>query len=308
MLKIEKKRLIAALLCASMAASLAACSKTEDKVEETEEETTAEETTEETTAEETTEETTASETAEETTEETVAVSAGEEYQAFLAGLDQAIADGQMYYEGVDGVNGTMNLSLMGSNYRYLFTDLDADGNSELLIGTEYTDSQGTTLVAVDGFVVIDDEGDYNILVTSWERSHALYIGNGCFAVGGSGGYNLSLDTIYRYNGETASFDVVAELVTDSDEADPNELPTMYYTVYEGVEWEYSLDNRACDDPDALHGDEALARWNEIQAEAVPNGNELIGSEWIVNASDESFGLIISEFDFDTVDGDFGERA
>lgn len=312
MLKIEKKKIIAALLCASMAASLASCSKDDKKAEETEEETTTSETTEETSSEETeeTEET----TTEETTEETTVADTGAEYQPFLDGLDQAIADGQMYYEDVEGVNGSMCLILVDSNYQYIYTDLDNNGKSELMIGYEHNDLDGNPVVEVYGFVALDDEGNYNILASSWERQRTSYIGNGNFIMDGSGGADLHIDTLYHFNGETYSFDVAAQLVTDSDEPDPSELPIMYYTVYEGCEWSYEVSERACDDPDALHGDEALARWDEIQAESAPDGNELVGITWNTNADADAdadvpdFGVINSGFSIDDPESFAGERS
>jgi hypothetical protein len=32
--------------------------------------------------------------------------------------------------------------------------------------------------------------------------------------------------------------------------------------------------------DVLHGEDATARWKEIHVEIAPNGNELMGAEWI----------------------------
>ena len=68
-----------------------------------------------------------------------------------------------------------------------YTDLDNNGKSELMIGYEHNDLDGNPVVEVYGFVALDDEGNYNILASSWERQRTAYIGNGNFIMDGSGG-------------------------------------------------------------------------------------------------------------------------
>ena len=237
------------------------------------------EATEETTSEETTAATTA-ETTEETTTAAPAEYTGEEYQPFINDVIKHIQENDRTYKGSDTVKVTGSMDLSGrKGISYIFTDVDLDGKHELFIGSEGTDATGNKFISVDAFVAIDKDGSYNILLSGWERMHPVYVGNGHFSVGTSLAANCMMSTLYRFNGSTCSLDVVAQYIIDSTE-EPDELPVMYYTLYEGRESDFN--GPAINDPadDVLHGDEATARWEEINANAAPGGIELLGSDWI----------------------------
>ena len=270
---IKLLRKVAALgLTAAMAMSFASCSRPK-QTRETTEETQAQKVEEtETTTEET--------TAEETAETTEAEYTGEEYMPFIEDLIQTMKDGKRMYEGSDNVKVTGSMdTAYKKGFSYIFTDVDNDGKHELLIGCEGTSATGERFIAVDAFVVIGDAGTYNILVSGWERIHPDYIGNGHIIVGMSAAANCMISTLYHYDSATCSMVVDAQYHIDSTE-EPDEIPELYYTLYEGRESDFG--GPAINDPaeDVLHGEDATARWKEIQVEIAPNGNELMGAEWI----------------------------
>ena len=260
-------------LTAAVIMSLASCAEpetTREIPEDTQEKKVEETTTEETTTEETT-----------TTESSAEEYTGEEYMPFIEDLPQTMKDGKSStYAGSDKVKVTSSMNTAyKKGFSYIFTDVDNDGQHELLIGYEATDATGEDFLAVDAFVVLGNDGTYNILVSSWERMHPVYAGNGHFSIGMSLAANCSVSTLYHYDAATCALMVDAQYIIDSTE-EPDELPVMYYTLYEGRESDFN--GPAINDPaeDVLHGDKATARWEEIQAEAAPAGNELMGSEWI----------------------------
>jgi len=279
------KKAAALGLTAAMVMSFAACTaKTEHKETEETSETLREktefgdETTEETTVEETT-----AETSEETTTVTETTSAeytGEEYQPFIDDVIKNIKENQRTYKGNDAVKVTGSMDLSGrKGISYIFTDVDHDGQHELLMGCEGTDATGESFLAVDAFVVIDKDGTYNILLSGWERMHPAYVGNGHFSLGVSAAANCMVSTLYHFDAKTCTLEVDAQYYIDSTE-EPGEIPELYYTLYEGRESDFA--GPAINDPaeDVLHGDEATARWEEINREIAPDGNELMGSDWI----------------------------
>ncbi|SFD13557.1 hypothetical protein [Ruminococcus albus] len=205
------------------------------------------------------------------------------FDPFIEGLSEAIREGSMYYEGpenTDSESTRVSLDLCSKGFSYTFIDIDNDGEYELFIGDEYTDSEGEKIYTCKGFVVITPNGDFKNLASSWTRSRTKYIGGPYFHSDGSGGANLHEAEIYRYDHSTQSLTVEANLVTDSDEPDPSQLPIMYYTLYEGTMWDYQISERAKDDPNALHGDEAQAKWNEYIAKASAETNKLENAQWI----------------------------
>lgn len=205
------------------------------------------------------------------------------FDPFIEGLSEAIREGSMYYEGpenTDSESARVSLELCSKGFSYTFMDIDSDGEYELFIGDEYTDNEGVTTYSCIGFVVITPNGDFKNLASSWARSRTDYVGGLYFHSDGSGGANLHEAEIYRYDPSTQSFAVEANLVTDSDEPDPNQLPIMYYTLYEGTMWSYQISERAKDDPNALHGDEAQNKWNEYKAKAFAESDKLENAQWI----------------------------
>lgn len=301
----------AALFMASlMAVVFSSCGKVEDTAAQSDaEETTVSETVTEETADiessvesaiETTEDTSAAESAvttesaaetemaEETApehtetdkEENIEPITDERFDPFIDGLAEAIRGGSRNYDGpenTDSESTGVSLDLCYNGFSYTFTDIDNDGQYELLIGYEHTDNEGITTYQCIGFVVITPNGEFKNLTSSWTRSRTDYVGGLYFHSDGSGGANLHEAEIYRYDPSTQSFVVEANLITDSEEPDPSQLPIMYYTLYEGTMWNYQT--KAKDDPNAIHGDEAQNKWNEYKAKAYADNDKLGNAQW-----------------------------
>lgn len=283
----DMRWIAAALMSASILIGICSCDK---KAEETTEEISK---VEETTSEEVIiEETEATEeSSEETSEETSKDEyTGEEYQAFIDDLTAVLSAGDAgdsyYGPGVPDNGDTstaMYLGLIRDGFSYIFTDVNNDGQHELLIGEEATDLQtGEPIIRVNAFVVVSPEGGYTIAATSWDRNRTSYIGNGTFTSGGSMGASHSVSFFERFDAASCSMVYDTTFYRDFPETDPSEVPgDPYYTLYEdGARWDTDKYDFPCDDPDALHGDEALSRWEEIQASAAASGNELLGQTWI----------------------------
>lgn len=272
------KSTVSALLCASLLTGLCSC---QDKTYEAVEETTAattEVTTEETVSEETIQETSslASVSDESAAQMPLFSDEDEAYQLFIEGLTVSIRNGEGYYYGpVEGVEDHVDdlgiaayyLSWSDSYY-YTYSDIDNNGTHELVIGHEAYDQEDDPMIIVDGFVLADSEGGYDILIISWERSETRYLGGGYFLTAGSSGAGSHSAQICHFDGSQIITDATIyeeyEGGTDSADAEPE------YTLYLGDD--YSEEN-------ALYGEEAMGSWDEIFAEADSYDNELIGAEW-----------------------------
>ena len=289
----KKKAVISLLLAASMLTACGETETTEEKETKTStsiESTLEEEESSETSIDSTSEEETESSkedttTTEESTAPTAATYSGEEYKRFLDDLQATLDEGKSsrYYGpdySEDDVMTSQAISSMqirssAKGFHYTYTDVDQDGVHELLIGFETTDPEQNQIIYVDAFVVIDAAGKYKIIAASWDRISMHYLGNGYFVCYASSGAACHLSTLYHYNAQTTSMDVVAQMVKDSETPDPNGLPVFYYSLYEGCEW--PMQGLAKDDPNAMHGDEAKAKWDEMVAKV--SDNELLGTNW-----------------------------
>ena len=269
------KNTVSALLCASLLMGLCSCS---DKPEETTaERATTAATTEETTSEETTTEETTLGTVSDETIPPAPLYANEDeaYQVFIEGLTVAIRNGEGYYYGPAGSDDTIGENGIAAYYLawsdsfyYTYTDMDGDGIHELVIGHEDYAESGETLIIVDGFVVADKEGGFDVLLISWERSQTQYLGGGYFLTSGSGGAGLHIWQISHYDGS----DIVSDAILYEEYMGGGDAPSdePEYTLYLG-------DNMS--EEDALHGEEATGSWEEILAEAESHDNELADAEW-----------------------------
>ena len=269
------KNTVSALLCASLLLGLCSCS---DKPEETTtERATTTTTTEETTSEETTTEETTLGTVSDETLPPAPLYANEDeaYQVFIEGLTVAIRNGEGYYYGptsgddIIGENGIAAYYLAwGDSFYYTYTDMDGDGIHELVIGHEDYAESGETLIIVDGFVVADKEGGFDILLISWERSQTQYLGDGYFLTSGSGGAGLHIWQISHYDGN----DIVSDAILYEEYVGGGDAPSdePEYTLYLGD---------GMDEDNALYGQEATDSWAEMLEEAKSHDNELAGTEW-----------------------------
>jgi len=232
-----------------------------DTVEENIEETTTEEPVEESTTaetEETTVETTEAsaeetteETVEETTEETTAapvieVYTGDEYQDFIDGYTEAARNGEQVYSAGNGT--VISPQNPSGSFSYTFTDVDNDGQHELMIGSLDYNEAGEAVVHVKGFVVIDQYGEYQILASSWDRSWYSYTGAGHFIseYSSNAGANR-YRSLYHYDAGSCS--MVEDMYAESEF-----LPDGSFS---GTE-----------------------EFNAINEEAASGGNELVDAEWI----------------------------
>lgn len=191
----KRKSIVRTLTAFILAGAVIACG-TSCKSDKAEEETTVE--TSEERIEETVIETTASETAVETTETEAAVSPDDDrYRAFF----------ETQYSNLDD---SLFLSVNGINTLYAYTDLNADGSNELLIG----DNAGVYAV------VTEVGGTYNVTeVCGWRVQYGAepgeYIGNGCFLSsiynGNNYGGEFSVDVLWKYDSSINNLGILARL-------------------------------------------------------------------------------------------------
>lgn len=146
-----------------------------------------------------------------------------------------------------------------SGYSYWFDDIDADGTAELFVGSFLFDMDMNPAGNSVNYLVTKTDSGFKFVAQGWVRSFLGYVGNGYFAHEGSGGAAQHYNAIYHYDGESKELITDVELITDY--ISENEKVLSAYV--EGVEHPSAGGYK--DDPNALHGDDAQAKWDEEES-------------------------------------------
>lgn len=197
------------------------------------------------------------------------------YERFINGFKNAVnshEDAWYYGPDVDASKapddavGVTTAGIWGDSFTYILYDMDKDGTDELFIGEEKTE-QGDAYVNVYGVVTIAD-GKYKVIAAGWERSELVYLGSTNFYESGSSGADLHGASIYKYNSEKKSLDIVCNI-----EYETKGDGTTKIELFEGENGKIKSNVASCKDK------EAEEKFDQAKKDASKEKNEILGKEW-----------------------------